>query len=359
MARALRLAEFGRYSSQPNPRVGCVIVRDGQIVGEGFHQEAGQAHAEINALAEAGDQARGADIYVTLEPCSHHGRTPPCADRLIEAQPARVVVAMQDPNPVVAGSGIQKLRAAGIEVITGVCDIDARQLNRGFIKRMQEGRPFVTLKLASSLDGRIAMSSGESAWITSAAARRDVHRLRLEHCAIMTGINTVLADDARLTARLDTEDVAPGYVLNRRQPTRVVLDSRGRLPATSALLGQPGETWQFTAQTEAQSKVADRSVALPDENGAIDLSAALEYLGGQEINQLLVETGGNLAASFIGQGLVDELVVYQSPDVMGASAQAMINLPDILKMSEKIKFEYRDLRKIGRDLKLTLIPAKQ
>ena len=357
MARALRLAERGRYTCQPNPRVGCVIVRDGTIVGEGLHRQAGQAHAEINALAEAGELARGADVFVTLEPCSHHGRTPPCADRLVEMRPARVVIAMQDPNPLVAGAGIERLKSAGIEVRTGVCEADARQINRGFIRRMVSGRPWVTVKLATSLDGRIAMASGESSWITSAAARRDVHRLRLEHCAVMTGIDTVLADDPRLTARLEPKDLGPEYCSTQRQPVRVVLDRRGRLPAAAALLSQPGQTWQYSAGGQQPSVGADRSVAVPEVDGRLDLQAVLEDLGRNEINQVLVEAGGTLAASFVRQGLVDELVVYQSPDIMGASAQAMINLPDILKMSEKIKFEHRDLRKIGRDLKLTLTPT--
>lgn len=357
MARALRLAELGRYSCQPNPRVGCLIVRDGRIVGEGYHQQAGQGHAEVNALAQAGEQARGADVYVTLEPCSHHGKTPPCADALVKAQPARVVIAMTDPNPRVAGSGIECLKARGIEVRSGVCEDEARQLNRGFIRRMMSGRPFVSLKLATSLDGRIAMRSGQSAWITSDAARRDVHRLRLESCAVLTGIGTVLADNPRMTSRLEERDLPSNYFRNRRQPVRVVLDSQGKLPVDAALLGQPGETWQFLSDAGVQNGSAQRTVSLPGPDGGIDLSSALAYLGENGINNLLVEAGGNIAASFIKSGLLDELIVYQSPDIMGASAQAMVNLPDILKMSEKIKFEYQDLRKIGRDLKLSLIPT--
>jgi len=357
MAQALRLAELGRYSCQPNPRVGCLIVRDGRIVGEGYHQQAGQAHAEIIALAQAGEQARGADVYVTLEPCSHHGKTPPCADALVKAQPARVVIAMIDPNPRVAGSGVAHLQARGIEVRSGVCEDEARQLNRGFIRRMLSGRPFVSLKLATSLDGRIAMQSGESAWITSEAARRDVHRLRLESCAVLTGIGTVLADNPRMNSRLQEGDLQTDYFRSNRQPLRVVLDSQGKLPADAALLSQPGETWQFMSDGGVQCDSAERIVAFPGTDRGLDLLSVLAYLGEQEINNLLVEAGGQIAASFIKSRLVDELIVYQSPDIMGASAQAMVNLPDLLKMSEKIKFEYQDLRKIGRDLKLSLLPS--
>ena len=355
MARALRLAERGRYSTQPNPRVGCVIVREGRVVGEAFHQQAGQGHAEVLALQQAGDGARGADVYVTLEPCSHHGRTPPCAEALIRAGVARVIVAMQDPNPLVSGRGIAKLRAQGIQVRTGICAAEAEQLNRGFIRRMQRGRPFVTLKLATSLDGRIAMQSGESIWITSEAARRDVHRLRLESCAVVTGINTVLKDNPKLTARLRREDLNPAYHISGRQPLRVVLDRTRSLAAQAAICQQEGETVCVSAQGEtASNDYRGSAIALPASPEGVDLGALLDWLGERETNKLLVETGGTLAASFVQQGLVDELIVYQSPDIMGASAQAMLKLPEILKMSEKIKFEYRDLRTIGRDLKITL-----
>jgi diaminohydroxyphosphoribosylaminopyrimidine deaminase/5-amino-6-(5-phosphoribosylamino)uracil reductase len=358
MACALKLAERGHYSTQPNPRVGCVIVKDGHIVGEGFHQVAGEAHAEVNALEQAGSLAQGADIFVTFEPCSHHGRTPPCADALIKAQPSRVVVAMIDPNPQVSGQGIKKLESQGILVRSGVCEAEAKQLNRGFITRMQTGRPFVTLKLASSLDGRIAMQSGESAWITSDAARKDVHRLRLEGCVVLTGINTVLADDPRMTARLSDGDIPKTYYLSGRQPHRAVLDSRERMPRDAAILRAPGLTWQLVAEDENSDSSDENVIAFPVLNQRLDLNAVLDYLGEQQMNNVLVEAGGTLAAEFIKSGLVDELVVYQSPDIMGSSAQAMINLPEILKMSEKIEFEYRDVRKIGRDLKLTLNPSK-
>ena len=355
MARALKLAERGRYSTQPNPRVGCVIVKDGEIVGEGFHQAAGEAHAEVIALAQAGPLARGADVFVTLEPCSHYGRTAPCADALIKAHPSRVVVAMTDPNPLVSGQGIKKLELEGIKVRGGVCEVQARQLNRGFIQRMQTGRPFVSLKLATSLDGRVAMRSGESTWITSQAARKDVHRLRLENCAIITGINTVQADDPRMTVRLSDGDIPQAYTLGKRQPVRVVLDSGMRLAQDAAIRQPPGETWQLVSQEVIPRLAGNNVIGMPMKDRRLELNAVLHYLGEQKMNNVLVEAGGTLAAAFIKAELVDELVVYQSPDIMGASAQAMIKLPEIVNMHEKIEFEYQDLRKIGRDLKLTLI----
>jgi diaminohydroxyphosphoribosylaminopyrimidine deaminase/5-amino-6-(5-phosphoribosylamino)uracil reductase len=334
--------------------VGCVVVSDDRIVGEGFHQSAGSAHAEIIALKQAGKAAQGADIFVTLEPCSHHGKTPPCVDTLVKAQPARVIIAMTDPNPLVSGQGSKLLQANGINIHSGVCETEAKHLNRGFIKRMQTGLPFVTLKLATSLDGRVAMQSGESAWITSVAARQDVHRLRLESCAIVTGINTVLADDPKMTVRLQVGDIPSGYYLSERQPVRVVLDSSQRLPEGASIRQQPGETWQIISEQAGVTRNMENTVSLPASDGKIDLSSVLAYLGQQQINNVLVESGGTLAASFIKAGLIDELVIYQSPDIMGSSAKAMVNLSEIKKMSEKIEFEYRDLRKIGRDLKLVL-----
>ena len=360
MARALQLAERGRYSTQPNPRVGCVIVKNGETIGSGFHQRAGEPHAEILALNQAGDDAKGADIFVTLEPCSHHGKTPPCADALIDAGAKRVVIAMLDPNPKVAGEGIDKLKAAGIETKMGVCEAPAKQLNRGYIKRMLTGIPFVSVKLATSLDGRIAMQSGESAWITSAGARKEVHRMRLENCAVISGINTVIADDPQFTVRLDSGDIDSTYHLSQRQPVRIVLDRRGRLSEQAAICKQAGETWQIIGQQSGvkENKAVDKIIALEQQNEQIDLRTLLNYLGQQEMNNVMVEAGGTLAASFIKAGLVDELVVFQSPDIMGASAQAMINLPEIQKMNEKVQFEYQDLRKIGRDLKLVLQPVQ-
>lgn len=360
MARALRLAERGRYSTQPNPRVGCVIVKGGEIVAEGFHQRAGEAHAEIDALTRAGDAANGADVYVTLEPCSHYGKTPPCASALIEAKVARVVIATGDPNPLVSGKGIDMFEQAGISTRVGVCEQDALGLNRGFVKRMRTGLPYVRLKLAASLDGRIAMASGESVWITSDEARVDVHRLRLESGAILSGVNTVETDNPRFNVRLEDTDVDSQYCISGRIPLRVVLDSQRRMQAQAKIFSQTGETWQMVAKGSQSGPdvPADRIIEMPTDQTGLNLQAVLSYLGEHQVNDLLVEAGGTLAASFIKAGLVDELIVYQSPDIMGASARAMINLPEILKMSEKIRFEYQDLRKIGRDLKLVLTPNR-
>lgn len=358
MARALRLAERGRYSTQPNPRVGCVIVKQGEIIAEGFHQRAGEAHAEINALAQAGDAANGADVYVTLEPCSHFGKTPPCAKALIEAKVARVLIAMSDPNPQVSGKGIEMLEQAGISTLLGICEQDARSLNKGFIKRMHTGLPYVRLKLATSLDGRTAMRSGESVWITSPEARVDVHRLRLESCAIISGVNTIEVDNPRFNVRLKDTDIDVQYCISGRTPIRVVLDSQRRTQAQAKIFSQAGETWQMVARGSqpAATESADQIIEIPADQAGLNLAAVLSYLGQHQMNDVLVEAGGTLAASFIKAGLVDELIVYQSPDVMGSSACAMINIPEILKMSEKIRFEYQDVRKIGRDLKLVLTP---
>jgi diaminohydroxyphosphoribosylaminopyrimidine deaminase/5-amino-6-(5-phosphoribosylamino)uracil reductase len=359
MAEALKLAERGRYSCQPNPRVGCIVVNNGRVVGRGFHKKTGEAHAEVMALNEADGKARGADIFVTLEPCSHTGKTPPCADALIKSQAARVVVAMKDPNPMVSGRGIERLKSSGIQVFCGVCEAEAIHLNRGFIKRMKTGRPFVRLKLATSLDGRVAMASGESAWITSDAARADVHRMRLDSCAVLTGINTVLADDPKMTVRLASHQLDSKYHLIDRQPVRVVLDSAQRLPVNAAINSQPGVAWQIISDRLKLKERVPGLYSLPVTDERIDLHALLDFLGEQETNNLMVEAGGTLAAAFIAQDLVDELVVYQAPDIMGASAQPMINLPQILKMSEKIKLEYQDVRKIGRDLKCVLTPGSK
>lgn len=360
MMQAFKLAEFGRYSTQPNPRVGCVIVKNNQIIGQGYHQQAGQAHAEINALKQAGDEAQGADVYVSLEPCSHTGKTPPCANALVKAGVKQVNIAVLDPNPNVAGKGIQFLEQHAIEVKIGLGEAHARQLNRGFKKRMETGMPFVSVKLATSLDGKIAMQSGESFWITSKQARADVHRLRLESCAIITGINTILTDNPVLTARVASDELDSEYHLTGRQPVRVVLDTHARLNHQAKICQQSGQTWQFISDQLSQATPSveiDRCVKLPLRQQQLDLKALLRYLCAQEMNNVMIEAGGTLAASFIKSGLVDEMIVYQSPDVMGASAQDMLNLPDIMQMNQKIQFEYQQVQKIGRDLKLTLTPS--
>ncbi|MDD1612835.1 MAG: bifunctional diaminohydroxyphosphoribosylaminopyrimidine deaminase/5-amino-6-(5-phosphoribosylamino)uracil reductase RibD, partial [Methylococcaceae bacterium] len=307
MARALQLARNGLYTTHPNPRVGCVLVKGDQIIGEGWHVKAGDDHAEIVALKNA-ENAEGSTAYVTLEPCSHHGRTPPCADALIRSGVSKVVAAMQDPNPLVAGNGLTILREAGIETVCGVLEDDARRLNRGFIQRMTQGRPFVRSKLAMSLDGRTALASGESRWITSGAARQDVHRLRAQSSAILTGIDTVLADDPALTARID-EDVL--------QPLRIVLDTQLRMPASAQLAKLPGRSLILTC-CDDQNKIASLRKArfeihhLEAKNGRIDLNGLMTFLAGQQINELLVETGPTLNGALLAENLVDEWIVYMA-----------------------------------------------
>lgn len=362
MARALQLARRGRYTTQPNPRVGCVLLRDGVVVGEGWHERAGTPHAEVHALRAAGARARGATAYVTLEPCSHHGRTPPCADALIAAQVARVVVAMTDPNPLVAGQGLAKLRNAGIAVEVGVLEAEAQALNEGFVRRMTTGRPLVRLKLAQSLDGRTAMRSGESQWITGPAARRDVQRLRAQSGAVITGVETVLADDPALTVRVADwtdwpADLAPV------QPLRVVLDSRLRTPTTARLFATGGPVVIATvaesvdAQPDAVAalRVAGAEVwALPaDAAGRVDLAALLERLGQAQVNEALVETGPTLAGAFVAQGLVDELVLYQAPTLLGSDARPLLDLP-LMRMAEQRRLRVIEQRQVGDDVKLVL-----
>lgn len=362
MARALQLARRGRYTTQPNPRVGCVLLRDGVVVGEGWHERAGTPHAEVHALRAAGERARGATAYVTLEPCSHHGRTPPCADALIAAQVVRVVVAMTDPNPLVAGQGLAKLRNAGIAVEVGVLEAEAQALNEGFVRRMTTGRPLVRLKLAQSLDGRTAMRSGESQWITGPAARRDVQRLRAQSGAVITGVETVLADDPALNLRVaDWIDWPEGLV--PVQPLRVVVDSRLRTPATARLFRTDGPVVIATvaesvdAQPDAVAalRAAGAEVwALPaDAAGRVDLAALLARLGQAQVNEALVETGPTLAGTFVAQGLVDELVLYQAPTLLGSDARPLLDLP-LMRMAEQRRLRVIEQRQVGDDVKLVL-----
>ena len=316
MARAIRLAERGLYTTHPNPRVGCVLVNDGEIVGEGWHERAGGPHAERNALAAAGERARGAVAYVSLEPCCHHGRTPPCTEGLIEAGVSRVVAAMGDPNPLVAGKGLALLEQAGIEVECGLLEPQARALNPGFVKRMERGLPHVRCKLAMSLDGRTAMASGESKWITSEAARADVQRLRARSEAIVTGIGTVLADDPSLNVRMGAGEL-PGVEGEPIQPVRVVLDSRLRMPEQARMLGLPGQTLVLCIDQDPSHAVRLEGAGavvyeVPESDDRVDLESALRYLARQEINEVLLETGPTLAGSALQAGLVDELVIYMA-----------------------------------------------
>ena len=329
MAHAIALAKKGLYTADPNPRVGCVLVKDGKIVGEGFHRKAGEGHAEVNALKMAGELAKGATAYVTLEPCSHFGRTPPCSDGLIKAGVSDVVCAMQDPNPQVSGQGFAKLEAAGISVTKGVLEAQARLLNPGFIKRMETGMPFVRLKMASSLDGRTAMQSGESKWITGAAARADVQRLRARSSAVISGISSILHDDPSLTVRaeeLGFEDQEWAQFVASRQPLRVILDSHGRLPKTAKILQQNGDTL-VAVKHGVQVNVGTDVIPLDANEGGLDLQALLKELANRQCNEVLVETGATLAGQFISKGLVDEMVLFMAPSFMGSAARPLLNLP--------------------------------
>lgn len=353
MAKALQLAKGGLYSTDPNPRVGCVLTRHGEVVGSGYHVRAGEPHAEVYALQQAGEQARGATAYVTLEPCSHQGRTPPCADALITAGVSKVVVAMQDPNPQVAGNGLRRLSEAGVAVSVGLLAAQAQALNPGFVRRMETGRPWVRVKLAMSLDGRTAMHSGQSQWITGEPARRDVQRLRARSSAILTGIATVLADDPALTVR--QLDRSPGEVTPLRQPLRVILDSQGRLPEQANVLQQPGRTLWVTRQPRL-IRGADLLQAALNEQGRVDLDWLLRHLATQEqCNEVLVEAGAELAGALLAADLVDELVVYMAPTLLGSSARPLLHLP-LDEMSQQRRLQLTDLRQLGDDLRLTYRP---
>ncbi len=358
MARALELARRGRFTTTPNPNVGCVIVRDGTIVGEGWHQRAGEPHAEVHALRMAGEQARGATAYVPLEPCSHHGRTPPCCDALIAAGVSRVVVAMQDPNPQVAGRGLWRLQQAGIEVSHGLMMAEAEALNRGFLKRMRTGFPWIQLKLGASLDGRTAMASGESKWITSAAARRDVQQFRAQSSAILTSSATVLADDPSLTVRADELSDSVLQQLDTqtlRQPVRVVVDSQQRVTPQHRLIHQPGESWLMrTAPDDAAWPESVTQIAVPPRGEQLDLVAMMMLLGQRQINSVWVEAGAGLAGALIQAGLVDELIVYIAPILLGDAGRGLCTLPGLEALSAAPRLDFRDVRKVGDDLRLTL-----
>ena len=358
MARAVQLAREGQYSTDPNPRVGCVLVKDNSIIGEGFHVRAGEGHAEVNALADAkaaGHDTKGATAYVTLEPCSHYSRTPPCPEGLIKAGVRRVVCAMEDPNPQVAGKGFAMLGEAGVEVEFGLQQEEAWALNPGFYKRMQTGLPFVRLKLAMSVDGRTAMASGESQWITGSAARADVQKLRASSSAVVTGIESILHDDSSLTVRANELGLseAQAALAIEKQPLRVVLDSQGRLPADAKILKQAGTTLVATAEDVVLSIDEAHVLRLPKTEKGLDLTALLSALSDRQCNEVLVETGATLAGAFVEQGLVDELVVYMAPCLLGSDARPLLNLP-LDRMAEKKELVMKDVRQFGNDLRLTL-----
>ncbi len=347
MAHALELAQRGLYTTDPNPRVGCVIVKDGVVVGEGWHARAGEPHAEIHALRAAGDNARGAAVYVTLEPCCHHGRTPPCADALIKAGVARVVAGMQDPNPLVAGKGAEKLRQANIPVGIGFMQSQAEALNPGFISRMRRGRPFVRAKIAASLDGRSATESGESQWITGDAARADVQTWRARSSAVMTGIGTVLADDPALTVRA---------ISVPRQPLRIIVDSRLRLPAAAKVVAAPGALIVSADPNPEESEILRRKgteiLQLPSPQGRVDLPALMRHLASREVNEVLLEAGPTLCGAMLTQGLIDEFIFYFAPCLLGDRARGMFHLPALKQLSDKVRLEIIETRVIGPDWRI-------
>lgn len=347
MARALALAERGLYTTTPNPRVGCVIVKDGEIVGEGWHEAAGLPHAEVHALREAGPRARGAAMYVTLEPCSHHGRTPPCADAVVEAGVGRVFAAMQDPNPAVAGNGFSRLRAAGIDVASGLMEGEARELNIGFISRLTRGRPWVRMKIAATLDGRTALANGRSQWITGEAARRDGHHFRARACAVMTGIGTVKDDDPLLSVRL---------VDTPRQPLKVLVDSRMEV-SPDARVVQGGNLLVVVAREDPAKADALRArgaqvVAIPNPQGKTDLPAVLAELANRGVGELHVEAGTRLNGSLLREGCVDELLVYLAPSLIGDSGRGMFSLPEFTELSQQTPLSIRDVGRIGEDIRV-------
>ena len=346
MQRALALTERGRDTCTPNPNVGCVIAKDGRVVGEGWHERAGEAHAEVLAIQSAREPVDGATVYVTLEPCAHHGRTGPCADALVKAKVARVVAAIEDPNPEVAGKGFARLREAGIAVDVGLMADEAREAHRGFLSRMQRGRPWLRVKAASSLDGRIALSGGESRWITGEDARRDVHRFRARSCAMLTGIGTVIQDDPELTVR---------HVPCSRQPRRVVIDNRLDMPLTAKIMA--GGPLILTVSDDPAKRAALEAkgaevVRVPGE-GKSDLAAVAKVLGEKGFNEVTAETGGKLMGSLIASGVVDELVIYYAGLILGDKAQALFVLPEAAKLSEALRPRIVDVRTLGGDIRVT------
>lgn len=362
MSKACQLAKKGLYTTHPNPRVGCVIVKEDQLLGEGYHQHAGGPHAEIVALNAASESVEGATVYVSLEPCSHQGKTGPCADALIVAKVSRVVFGMQDPNPEVAGQGLAKLIAAGIEVIGPVLEAECRALNPGFIKRMTEGLPYVRVKLAMSVDGRTAMESGESQWITGAAARKDVQRLRAQSDAVVTGIGSVMMDNPSMTVRIDAMDneVKAAQV---RQPLRVVMDTALSIPPESKILYPCDQVQIFALADQVEAEHCDvlqgKGVRIcytePAEDGRIDLLDAMAQLADQGINEVLLETGAELAGAFLMEGLVDEIVVYMAPKLMGSLGRPLFQLP-LTEMAETVELSLTSMRQIGDDIKFVYTP---
>ena len=351
LSQAVSLARRGLYTTKPNPRVGCVICQGETLVGEGWHQRAGEAHAEILALQQAGEQARGAEVFVSLEPCAHQGRTGPCAQALIDAGVRRIVVAMTDPNPKVCGKGLALMKQAGMEVVLADDDMGARDLNGGFCQRMEHGRPLVRLKLGATMDGRTAANDGTSQWITGEEARADVHDLRARSCAVVTGIGTIRNDNPRLNARVDGDVV---------QPLRVVLDGNGQMSLGARLFSEPGQILVVTAKDteEAGYDFDDRTeqICLTGKGSRVDIAAVLATLAARSCNEVLIEAGAGVAGAFLSGGLVDEIWVYQSPDVLGSGGHGMFVMRGIRTLEERVRLELSDVTRIGRDLRLILRP---
>jgi diaminohydroxyphosphoribosylaminopyrimidine deaminase / 5-amino-6-(5-phosphoribosylamino)uracil reductase len=351
MSRAFELARRGLYTTDPNPRVGCVLVKDGSVVGEGWHERAGGPHAEAAALAHAGTGAHGATAYVTLEPCDHHGRTPPCSLALIAAGIRRVVYTLDDPNPAVAGNGAARLRAQGIAVESGLMAAEAESLNPGYLKRRRTGRPFVRVKVAASLDGRTALASGESRWITSRPARTDVQYLRARSSVVLTGIGTVLADDPALNVRIEE---------SRRQPLRVVLDSSLRTPPGARIINRQGAvlvaaTHDTAERRDALQRKGVEVVLVPRAGGRPDLAAMLDLLGQREANEVWVEAGATLAGAFVRERLFDELVVYLAPTLLGPDARPLLDLPALAQLEGRQRLRFTECVPVGDDLRITAV----
>ena len=352
MASALRLARRGLETTHPNPRVGCVIARDGEVVGEGWHKKAGDGHAEIHALLDAGDKAVGGTAYVTLEPCSHSGLTPPCVDALINAKVARVIFAIEDPNPEVSGNGFRRLHQAGIEVQSGLMAAEAEEMNPGFLKRMRQGLPWVRIKLAQSMDGHIALANGSSQWISGPESRADVQNWRARSDAILTGIGTILADDPSLNVRKNE---------SARQPLRVVADSHWRTPANARLLSLPGKVLIAGLQDKpipaSLKETGAECIGVPSFEGRVEIKSVLQKLAGRGINEVQVEAGATLCGTLIQQGLVDELLIYQAPIILGGAAVSPFMLPRLDNMDDRVHLNWVDSRRIGKDLRLRLKPV--
>jgi len=369
MQQAIDLAKKGLYSTKPNPAVGCVLVKNDQVVGQGWHKKAGQPHAERVALAEAGECAYGCSAYVTLEPCSHFGKTPPCADGLIEAGVTQVFVAMQDPNPLVAGEGIRKLLKAGVDVRVGLLESEAKKINLGFIKKMENQLPFVRLKMASSLDGRTAMQNGESHWITGEESRLEVHKMRAQCGALITGIGTVLADDPSMTVRLTDEQLAEMNLTQENcHPIRVVLDPNLSMPLDAKMLSLPGRTILMTSRetadrtpevVEEMHTAGIEMVAVSAEDDRLDIESILSYLAQEEqVNDVMVESGAIVAGAFVQSGMVDEIHCFIAPTLMGDAAKPMFALPGIDSMDQKMNLQIKSMTSFGDDIRLILTPKE-